>query len=80
MDIIIFTSRKNKSLVEEICKNDKDISSGFLFNNKKIFITFTELKEYLEQKHPIILNENEEQQEIFEKIDSYEKLILPIYY
>ena len=43
VDIVIFTSKKHKNLVEDICINDKVISSGFLFNNKKIFITFSAL-------------------------------------
>ena len=80
LDIIIFTSKKHKNLVEEICSNNKDISSGFLFNKKKIFITFRELKEYLQGTSNLISSEIEEQKEIFEKIENYEQLILPIYF
>ena len=80
LDILIFTSKKHKYLVEDISEKDKDISSGFLFNNKKIFITFKELREYLKGTHNINISEIEEQEEIFEKIENYEQLILPIYY
>ena len=80
VDIVIFTSKKHKNLVEDICINDKYISSGFLFNNKKIFITFSALCNYLNGKTDLNSKDKEQSEQIFEKIENYEQLIFPIYY
>ena len=78
-NIIVFTSSKHKSLVQEICDSDVDISSGFLFHSKNIFISFKEVKNFFEGNST--RNNNEQDEEfIFEKIENYEQLILPIYY
>ena len=80
IDIIIFTSKVHKNLVEDICTNDRYISSGCLFNNKKIFIYFKQLCDYLKGNSPFDLMEKKQSKEIFEKIENYKQLILPIYY
>ena len=79
LNIIVFTSSKHKALVQEICDSDVDISSGFLFHSKNIFISFKEVKNFFEGNST--RNNNEQDEEfIFEKIENYEQLILPIYY
>ena len=78
LNIIVFTSSRNKALVQEICDSDTDISSGFLFKSKNIFISIEEVKDFFEENST---HKSEEDEEIiFEKIENYEQLIFPIYY
>ena len=78
MKIIVFTSSKNKNLVKELSQNDADISSGLLFTTKNIFTCYYEVEKFLE--HTNTPEEDEIGEEVFEKIENYEQLILPIYY
>ena len=59
LNILVFTN--NKSEVEEICKSNKEISSGYLFNYKEyIFDDFIEIMEFIKKekkgqnKNPIL--------------------------
>ena len=78
MKIIVFTSYKNKALVEALSKSDVDISSGLLFKTKNIFTCYYEVEKFL--GHTNTPEEDEIGEEVFEKIENYEQLILPIYY
>ena len=81
MNIIVFTSKRHKKLVEEICKNDADISSGLLFNTKNIFTSFAEIEDFFSDKNNDTKSDEDEiGKEVFEKIEKSEELIFPTYY
>ena len=95
LNIIIFTQKIRKSLIEEICDNNKEISAGYIFDKVNIFDNFLQIlnfikKEKSEKKkvftpHFEIINDinkkyYNEKDGCFEKIENYEELILPIYF
>ena len=94
LNIIVFTKKKNKSDIEKICNNNKEISSGYLFNKINIFSKISEIKEFIikvkEGKinystHLEIIDDNnkiyyDEKMDAFIKIENFEELILPLYF
>jgi len=72
-NMIVFTTIINESYIKEICSNDNDISNGLLFKKENIFY---EIKDFL---FSLCKNENEKEQ-IFEKIESMEQMLPHIYY
>ena len=91
LNIIVFTKREKKNLIEEICNNSKKISSGYLFNKTNIFYDFHQIEEFLNKKYKshsphfeIIDEDNKfyynEKMDCYEKIENFENLILPIYF
>ena len=92
LNIIVFTKKSNKILVEEICNNNKDISAGYIFDKKNIFEKFSQIIDFIENDNKrksktlehFVLNEKykffiEEKNGHFSKIEDFEELILPIY-
>lgn len=76
LNIIVFTSKKGKSYLEEICNKDKDISNGLLFEKRNIFSNINDIQNFL-----LSLGKNEsEKEEIFEKIEKNEQILPHIYY
>ena len=76
LNIIVFTSIKGKPFLEEICNKENDISNGLFFGKKHIFCSISEIQEYL-----LTLGKNEnEKEEIFEKIERDEQILPHIYY
>ena len=94
LNIIVFTHEEKKNLIKEICDKNKKISSGYLFNKINVFGNFIEIKNFIKKEkesniifspHFEIINQNnkkyyEEKNGIFENIENYEELILPIYF
>ena len=76
LHIIVFTT--HTSLVKEICKNDEDISAGYIYNHINIFENIEDVIKAIKNRRKI--EDNVEELEIFEKIENYEDLILPIYF
>ena len=76
LNIIVFTSPKGKPHIEEICNKENDIANGLIFEKKNIFCSINEIQEYL-----LTLGKNEnEKEEIFEKIVKVEQILPHIYY
>ena len=96
LNIIVFSRRDKKRLVEEICNNNKDISSGYIFDKENIFNKFSQIKDFIqgEIKGKNVITPNFEKidetnkiyydyEQIiskFDKIENFEELILPIYF
>ena len=93
LNIIVFTKKKSRLEIEEICKNNEQISSGYIFNKANIFHNFKQIKNFITQEtgeniffstHFEIIDENNkiyyENIANFEKIENFEELILPIYF
>ena len=96
LNIIVFSRRDKKRLVEEICNNNKDISSGYIFDKENIFNKFSQIKDFIqgEVKGKNVITPNFEKidetnkiyydyEQIiskFDKIENFEELILPIYF
>ena len=89
LNILVFTY--NKKFVKEICKNNKNISLGYLFKETNIFGEIEEVissirrntvPDNFEEINEINRNyyNNDEKIGNFEKIENYEELILPIYF
>ena len=93
LNIIVFTKKSGRSAVEEICKKNEQISSGYIFDKTNIFHNFKQIKKFITQEtdeklffstHFEIIDENNkiyyESIANFEKIENFEELILPIYF
>ena len=94
LNILVFTVKSKKSLVEEICNNNKEISSGYLFDKTNIFDNITQVINFIKREkegkknnfeHFEIIEKNnemlfDEKVENFEKIEYVEELILPMYF
>ena len=94
LNILVFTVKSKKSLVEEICNNNKEISSGYLFDKANIFDNISQVINFINiekegkknnfEHFETIEKNNEmlfdEKIENFEKIEYAEELILPMYF
>ena len=94
LNVIVFTRKEKIAEVEQFCKENKKISSGYLFDKTKIFDDIEKIKEFIKQtkkKHikftdhfETINNDNEiyfnYEIDNFEKINNFEELIFPIYF
>lgn len=94
LNVIVFTQKEKIAEVEKFCKENKKISSGYLFDKTKIFDDIEKIKEFIKQtkkKHikftdnfETINNDNkiffDNKIDNFEKINNFEELILPIYF
>ena len=94
LNILVFTVKSKKSLVEEICNNNKEISSGYLFDKANIFDNISQVINFIKiekegkknnfEHFETIEKNNEmlfdEKIENFEKIEYAEELILPMYF
>ena len=93
LNIIVFTKKSSRLEVEEICKNNEQISSGYIFDKINIFHNIKQIKNFINQEtkeklyfstHFEIIDENNkmyyENIANFEKIENFEDLILPIYF
>ena len=94
LNILVFTVASKKYLVEEICDNNKDISSGYIFEKTNIFENINQIIDFIKKEKEgkinnfehfeMIENNNEmlydEDSGNFEKIEYLEELILPIYF
>ena len=94
LNILVFTVKSKKSLVEEICNNNKEISSGYLFDKTNIFDNISQVINFIKIEkegkknnfdHFETIEKNnemlfDEKIENFEKIEYAEELILPMYF
>ena len=93
LNIVVFTKKSSRLEVEEICKNNEQISSGYIFDKINIFHNIKQIKNFINQEteeklyfstHFEIIDENNkmyyENIANFEKIENFEELILPIYF
>ena len=94
LNIIIFTQKEKIFEIEKICNENKNISSGYLFDKTKIFDDIEKIKNYIiksKEKHikftdhfETIDKDNkiyfDEKIDNFEKINNFEELILPLYF
>ena len=94
LNILVFTVSSKKSLVEEICDNNKDISSGYIFEKTHIFDNINQIIDFIKKEiegkrnnfehFEIIEHNNEmfydENADKFEKTEYLEELILPMYF
>ena len=94
LNVIVFTNKNKKLLVEEICNNNKEISSGYIFYKTNIFCKIKQVTDFINKEkekqtmrfeHFEIVDENnkifyDEKMVAFEKIENFEELILPIYF
>ena len=95
LNVIVFTRKEKIAEIENFCKENKKLSSGYLFDTTKIFDDIEKIIEYIEQtkkKHikftdhfETINNDNkiyffDNKIDNFEKINNFEELILPIYF
>ena len=94
LNIIVFTKKEKKILIEEICSKNKEISSGYLFDKVNIFAQFKQIQEFIQKEKnkkklysshfELIDDKNrvyyDNKMECFQKIENYEELILPIYF
>ena len=94
MNIIVFTKKKNKSIIEDLCDSNREICLAYIFNKINIFDKFKEIKEFIIKEkegkkayssHFEIINDitkfyYDEKIDAFIKIENFEELILPIYF
>ena len=85
LNILVFTY--NKKFVKDICSNNKEILSGYLFNQNNIFTEIEEIISYIKKGKRMSLEHFEVikdtiyyQEGGFEKIENYEQLILPLFF
>ena len=50
LNIIIFTQKIRKSLIEEICDNNKEISAGYIFDKVNIFDNFLQILNFIKKE------------------------------
>ena len=94
LNIIVFTKKKNKSIIEDLCDSNREICLAYIFNKINIFDKFKEIKEFIIKEkegkkayssHFEIINDitkfyYDEKIDAFIKIENFEELILPIYF
>ena len=94
LNVIVFTQQTKKAEIEKICNDNEKISSGYLFDKTNIFYNIEQITKFIKktrEKHikftdhfEIIDNNNkiyfDEKIDVFEKINNFEELILPIYF
>ena len=50
LNIIIFTQKIRKSLIEEVCNNNKEISAGYIFDKVNIFDNFLQILDFIRKE------------------------------
>jgi len=50
LNIIVFTKKDKKLLIEEVCNKNKDISAGYLFDKVNIFDNFRQIEVFIQKE------------------------------